>query len=293
MERTLSILITGANGQLGKEMITCGAEMPYTISAFTSRELDITQAEDVQRIIADYQPDVIINCAAYTKVDLAEEERDKAYAVNTDGVKNLLAAMTDDMMLIHYSTDYVYQSDMQEPIREDHPTSPCNHYAHTKLLGDEAILHSQRKAIILRTSWVYSSFGHNFVKTMLRLAETKDQLRIVSDQWGNPSYAKDIAITTYDLIRHLRHADRSDDRWRQVYHYSNTGPLSWAAFAEEIFTKAQLNVSVEPIPTSDYPTPAQRPQWSVLDCSKIQEQFHIEIRDWRDSLSECIAELIE
>lgn len=286
----LNIIVTGANGQLGMELREISIASPYQYTFLSSSDLDISTRSNVKDFFDNHQVDVVINCAAYTKVDLAESEKTKAYDVNANGVKNLLDHMPDECIMIHYSTDYVYQSKMGIPIHENEVTKPTNVYAASKLAGDKLILESNQKALILRTSWVYSSYGNNFVKTMLKLADKLPELNVVNDQIGSPTYAKDLAEATLSILDYLVNSVDSDC-YNKVYHYSNRGQISWYDFAKEIFNQKNKTIPLKGIPTSQYPTPASRPSWSVLECNLVQETFNIKTRDWKKSLASCLDKL--
>ncbi len=285
-----NIIVTGANGQLGMEFKDLAIHSKFNFTFLTSNDLDISNRSAVDSYLDENKVDVIFNCAAYTKVDLAETEKTKAYEVNANGVKNILDAMSEDCIMIHYSTDYVYQSLSGIAIKENEETYPSNIYAVSKLAGDHHILKSDKKAIVLRTSWVYSSFGHNFVKTMLRLADKFDELKIVNDQIGSPTYAKDLASASLTILNVLFHSN-DDAIFNKVYHYSNLGTISWFDFANEIFNQSNIEISIKGIPTSEYPTPAARPAWSVLDCSLVSETFDIQCLPWKESLKICLQKI--
>lgn len=287
---TVKIIVTGANGQLGMEFKSLDIPTNYHFTFLTSSELDISNRSEVFSYFKEHHVDVIFNCAAYTKVDLAESEKTKAYDVNANGIKNILDAMPNDCLLIHYSTDYVYQAKSGIAIKETEATNPINIYAASKLAGDHHVLNSDKKAIVIRTSWVYSSYGHNFVKTMLRLADQHSKLRIVNDQIGSPTYARDLATNSIKILEKLLQSNYNETL-NKVYHYSNSGVISWFDFANEIFTQSQKDIHTEGIPSSEYPTPASRPSWSVLNCDLIQEVFDVEYIEWKKSLAECIKQI--
>ena len=286
-----TILVTGANGQLGHEIRTLSHLYPNHRWIFAgSKDLDITSEQDVKNFFKEHNPKIIYNCAAYTKVDLAESESEQANAVNAQGVSHLIDAMDDACTLIHYSTDYVYQSS-GEPLDESTVTNPVNIYAASKLAGDQIVLDSNKRCIVIRTSWVYSSFGNNFVKTMLRLADTLDKIKVVDDQIGSPTYAADLAEASIQIASKLVKLDNQSPIFRKVYHYANQGQVSWHDFAKEIFQLGDKQIDLSPIPTLDYPTPAKRPSWSVLDCSLASKTFDVVIKDWKDSLTNCIQKI--
>ena len=284
------IIVTGANGQLGMEFRELSTKSIHKFTFLTSSDLDISNRTAVVDYFNDQPIDVVLNCAAYTKVDLAESEKTKAYDVNANGVKNLLDAMSDECVMIHYSTDYVYQAKSGTPIKESETTHPANIYAASKLAGDEKVIDSDKKAIVIRTSWVYSTYGNNFVKTMLRLADKLPELKVVNDQIGSPTYAKDLATASLHILAKLIEI-ANNSKFNRVYHYSNTGQISWYDFAKEIFSQANKDIPLHSIPTSEYPTPASRPSWSVLDCGLLKNTFDVDIVNWKESLRDCINQL--
>lgn len=286
----LQIIVTGAKGQLGMEFKDLSKDSDHEFSFLSSSDLDISSRSQVIDYFNNHKVDIILNCAAYTKVDLAETEKTKAYDVNANGVKNLLDAMSEDCIMLHYSTDYVYQAKSGTAIKESEPTYPANVYAASKLAGDQHVIKSDKKAIVIRTSWVYSSYGNNFVKTMLRLADKLPELKVVNDQIGAPTYAKDLASVSMNIINKMLSSE-GISVYNKIYHYSNTGQISWYDFAKEIFAQADKDILLYAIPTSEYPTPASRPLWSVLDCSLIQDTFGFEFSDWKQSLAVCLEKL--
>lgn len=278
----MNILVTGASGQLGKEIQHQSKQSSHTFFFENSKELDITIQEKVKSYIKDNKIDFIINCAAYTAVDKAEEELERANLVNAQGVENLVLALGNKGKIIHISTDYVFDGNANVPLKETDTTDPINAYGISKRLGENYFLESNVPGIIIRTSWLYSSFGSNFVKTMMRLGKEKSKLQVVSDQIGSPTYARDLANVCLQLVD----SDFSDKQ--RVYHYSNSGVTSWFEFAKEIMTIANLDCVVLPIKSEDYKTLAKRPIYSVMDTTRIKEDFNLNIPFWRDSLRECI-----
>lgn len=284
------ILVTGANGQLGQE-IACSAPL-YTEYQFifASKEtLDITDEKTIDTFLCQNKIDIIINCAAYTAVDNAEAEIELAEAINHYAVKTLaLYAKKNAIKLIHISTDYVFDGQNFMPYREDDMPSPQNSYGISKLAGEKAMQTiNPKNSLIIRTSWLYSSFGNNFVKTMLRLGKEKESLGVIYDQIGVPTYAADLAKTILSIL------PRINTNNVEIYHYSNEGVLSWFDFAKEIMTKAKLTCNVLPIETKDYPTATQRPYYSLLNKAKIKKDFNITIPYWKDSLDACLQKLGE
>jgi len=282
------ILITGANGQLGSELRELAASYPQFNFNFTDyQELSIINEEAVIKFFDDYQPGFCINCAAYTAVDKAEDlaERELVHKLNADAVGFLAKACKHHhTKFIHISTDYVFDGNAANPYKPNDPTHPVSVYGITKLDGEKQATENT-DAIIIRTAWVYSSFGKNFVKTMVNLMQTKPSLNVVSDQYGTPTYAADLASAIMQII--------GFGRWEPgIYHYTNEGMINWFEFAIEIKQYLGADCEVNAIPTSDYPTPAKRPAYSVLDKSKIKEVFGINIPEWDESLKVCLSKLL-
>ncbi|WP_297440550.1 dTDP-4-dehydrorhamnose reductase [Sulfurimonas sp.] len=282
-----NILVTGSNGQVGSELRELAKEYEYTFF-FTDREsLDITSKEDINNFVTQNNINVIINAAAYTAVDKAEEDEKNADKVNHLAVEFLAEiAKEKNIKLIHISTDYVFDGKNYKPYNEDDVTNPQGVYGKTKLDGEKALQEiNPNNSIIIRTSWVYSSFGDNFVKTMLRLGKEKEQLGVIFDQVGTPTYAKYLAKAILDILPNVKNEKVA------IYNYSNEGVLSWYDFAKEIMRMAKLDCQINPIETKEYPTPAKRPHYSLLNKSKIKEEFGILIPYWKDSLDECLQAL--
>lgn len=277
------LLILGANGQVGSALQKEKSNWDVDCTFYTKRDLDITNLEECGQKI-DNTYDFIINCAAYTKVDLAEDESDVCMSVNVGGVKNILATINENQTLIQLSSDYVYHPNHELPIKENHVCSPKGVYAQSKLIGDELTIHANNKNIVIRTSWVYYERGNNFVKTMISLMKTKDKLTIVDDQIGCPTYAKDIANTIFSMI-----SNPNIEQKGGVYNFSNEGFISWFDFAKEIKKQAELNCELVAIPSSSFPTKAARPNNSRLNKKKIVETFELELRSWKESLRECLS----
>jgi len=284
-----NILVTGSNGQVGSEL----RELSKSYDAnffFTDREsLDITNSEMITDFVEKNAIEIIINTAAYTAVDKAEEDRENADKANHLAVRYLAnTAKEKGIKLIHISTDYVFDGKNYQPYNENDRTAPNGIYGKTKLAGEEAMREiNPKNSIIIRTSWVYSSFGANFVKTMLRLGKERDTLGVIFDQVGTPTYAKDLAKTILDILPKIKNENVS------LYHYSNEGVLSWYDFAKEIMYMANIACNIDPIETKEYPTPASRPHYSLLNKAKIKSEFGITIPYWKDSLDRCLSTLGE
>ena len=282
------ILITGANGQLGNEMRRLGEVSPNTYIYTDVAELDITNAAAVAAFVKENSVDIIVNCAAYTNVDKAENDEATAELINATAVENLAKAMKAvNGTLFHVSTDYVFGNEGNTPRTEDMPLSPLGVYGRTKLHGEQAIATVGCKAIIIRTAWLYSEFGNNFLKTMLRLTAEREQLNVVFDQVGTPTYAGDLALAIFSIIEGGVYEGNEG-----VYHFSNEGVCSWYDFATEIAIAAgNTACKVLPCHSNEFPSPVTRPAFSVLDKSKIKDTFGIEIPHWRDSMLYCIKRL--
>ncbi len=288
--RKPTILITGATGQVGNEFRFLSFTFREAAFIFASREgLDITKRKKVFEFFEKNNVQYVVNCAAYTAVDKAETEVKKARAINARGAKNIAeACQKHGAFLIHISTDYVYHSTKNLPFVETDRESPQGVYAKTKLQGDKAVLKFCSTAMVLRTSWVYGSFGHNFVKTMLRLGVERPEIGVVFDQIGTPTYARDIARTILQIIRKIESSDVSKQDAKGIFHFSNEGVISWFDFAQAIFRLKDLQCAIHPIRSSAFPTPAKRPPFSVLDKSKIKSVFGIKIPYWETSLKEYL-----
>ena len=284
----MNILVTGANGQLGCEMRRLGAVSPNNYIFTDVAELDITNADAVMYVAKHYSIDAIINCAAYTNVDKAESDEATAELINATAVANLATAMKEvGGTLFHVSTDYVFGSEGNTPRTEDMPLNPLGIYGKTKLHGEQAILESGCKALIFRTAWLYSEFGNNFLKTMLRLTAEKEQLNVVFDQVGTPTYAGDLALAIFSIIEAGVYEGNEG-----IYHFSNEGVCSWYDFAVEIAAVAgNTGCRINPCHSSEFPSPVTRPPYSVLDKTKIKATFDIDIPHWRESMEYCIKRI--
>jgi dTDP-4-dehydrorhamnose reductase len=258
---------------------------PFEMIFLSRDELSINDESSVKNIFEKHKPDFLINCAAYTAVDKAESEKELASSINGTAVGYLAAnCKTYGTKLLHISTDYVFNGQHTEPLTETDAVDPINFYGQSKLLGEELAFKNDPEAIVIRTSWVYSSYGNNFVKTMIRLMNQKESINVINDQYGAPTYAADLAELIMDII--------NSGKWLPgIYNYSNEGMITWFDFANTIRHYINSNCKVNPIPTSQYPTPAKRPAWSVLNKSKIKEKYGIQLKDWTQSLKRCIDKL--
>lgn len=282
----MKIVITGANGQLGSELQELWSDRTDLDCFFLDRkQLPLDQLLIIHDILAMYQPDLIVHAAAYTAVDRAEEEVEQANIVNHLASEEIAQyCRLNDCRLLAISTDYVFDGNAAVPLKEDAAVSPVNSYGMTKLLGEQAIQKWWPESIIIRTSWVYSKFGKNFVKTMLRLMNEREEISVIDDQIGSPTSARDLA-------KAIDHIITSGDWVGGVYHYSNEGEASWHDFALAIRELSGLTCEVKAIPTTAYPTPAKRPKYSLLDKSKIKETYGIVVPHWKDSLTKMLAQL--
>jgi dTDP-4-dehydrorhamnose reductase len=292
----MTVLITGANGQVGQCFRHLAAQYPQWHFIFNDfPELDITDRRAVFAFFRSLPDDKLkwcVNCAAYTAVDKAESEPEIARKINVSGAKNLAEACAMQRIpLIHLSTDYVYHNRQNTPFREDDPVSPKSVYARTKLAGDRAVLKANPLSMVVRTSWVYSEYGNNFVKTMLRIGAERPELKVVFDQIGTPTYAPDLAGAILQVIQKIENKEVVPENAAGVWHYSNEGVTSWYDFAKAIFEIKNMTCRVIPIETKDFPTPAQRPPFSLLNKTKIKTAFGITIPHWRDSLIKCLRKL--
>jgi dTDP-4-dehydrorhamnose reductase len=287
MSLTPHILVSGANGQLGKELKELETSYPQFKFLFLSKEdLPIHQSETVEHLLSVYEPAYFINCAAYTAVDRAEEDSENAFRINGYATGVLAAACKKyNTQFIHISTDYVFDGTASNPYQEDDTINPQGVYGKSKAEGEMLAIENNPDTIIIRTAWVYSEFGKNFVKTMLKLMQERESLNVVNDQIGSPTYAADLAEAIMQII--------ISGKWVPgIYHYSNEGIISWFDFAVAIKNSASLQCTISPIPTSAYPTPAKRPAYSVLDKSKIAHTFGLPIKPWQQSLQTCLSKLL-
>lgn len=282
----MKILVVGANGQLGKKLQDWAKQFPTSYNfLFTDVDiLDICDKRAVEKTIQEHQIEIIINCAAYTAVDNAEKEQNISEKLNGNAV-GILANLSAqyDVFFVHISTDYVFDGQHYKPYTEVDNLAPISVYGRTKLLGEKLFIKSKCKGVIIRTSWLYSEYGNNFLKTMLRLGKEKKQINVVCDQVGTPTYAGDLANVIMTIL-----AQKNVVQQQEIYHYSNEGAISWYDFSKTIMEISSSNCSVKPILAKNYPTLAQRPYYSVLDKSKIKSDFNIEIPYWKESLYNCM-----
>lgn len=281
------IIVSGRNGQLGSELADIAAGYPqFDFHFFNSSQLDISNSQQVDEIFAQLKPAYFINCGAYTAVDKAETEKEKALAINGEGVGHIANLCNrHNTKLVHISTDYVFNGAGTHPYTEDEATAPVNYYGYTKLLGENLALQENKNTIIIRTSWVYSTYGNNFVKTMIRLMKERPEIKVVADQAGSPTYALDLANAIMQIITGPAGFVAG------IYHFSNEGIISWYDFAVAIKEGKHLNTIVNPIPTTAYPTPAKRPAYSAMSKAKIAGTFNIPLKHWQDSLQECLGKM--
>ena len=283
---TTKILVTGSNGQLGNELTQLASSFPqYKFILTDVEELSITDKDAVEKIFQEQQPGYLINCAAYTAVDKAESDKNLANEINGTAVGILASASQKyGAKFIHISTDYVFNGNATSPIKENDKVDPVNVYGATKLLGEQMAMQNHPQSIIIRTAWVYSFYGKNFVKTMMRLMKEKESIGVVNDQYGSPTYAADLAEAIMMII--------TSGKWEAgIYHYSNEGTISWFDFANEIKRLIQSGCTINALATEQFPTPAKRPKYSVLDKTKIQQTFSVPLKDWKTSLQICIHKL--
>ncbi|HUC83360.1 MAG TPA: dTDP-4-dehydrorhamnose reductase [Flavisolibacter sp.] len=280
------ILVTGSNGQLGSELQELAPANPSFEFVFLTRaEMPLNDSTVIRETILANQPAFVINCAAYTAVDKAESEREEAFQINALAVEAMAKACAEiGAKFIHVSTDYVFDGTRKELLKEDDAVAPINVYGESKLAGEEKALAVNPEAVIIRTSWVYSYYGKNFVKTMMRLMAEKDSINVVNDQSGSPTYAADLAKAILQIL--------SSPQWHPgIFHFSNEGVITWFDFAKEIGAQLQTACDVQPATTDNFPTPAKRPAYSAMDKSKIQQLYGVELKPWKESLQQCLAKL--
>lgn len=284
--KQLTILVTGANGQLGKELqVLAPGFSDYRFLFVTKEDLNIGDTDATKKYFSEHKIDYCINCAAYTAVDKAETERSTAFLINAIAVATLAKICEENKtQLIHISTDYVFDGTTSQPYKETDNTNSVSVYGKSKLQGEAWAIQNAPSTIIIRTAWLYSSFKANFVKTMLRLMKEKESINVVNDQFGCPTYAADLALAIMQII-----VSNKSNKNPGIYHYTNAGVTNWYEFAVAIKNITKSNCTVNPISTAQYPTAAKRPAYSVLDTSKIKDVFALSIPDWEDSLQKCLA----
>ena len=285
-----NVLVTGADGQLGKALAYSQKNYPDLQGLFTTKEaLDITHAQQLNAYLERHPVDYIVNCAAYTNVDQAETDQAQAFTVNAIGPAYLGAIASKlGCKLFHISTDYVFGGRIPQPLEETMATQPTTYYGQSKLAGEKKLLANHSAAYIIRTSWLYSTLGNNFFKKMIALGKTKQAVSVVYNQVGSPTYARDLALVIWEMIRKV---ERAPTYPPGLYHYANEGVASWYDFAAAIMEYAKLDCKVVPILSKDFPTPAPRPAYSVLSKEKIKKVFDISIPHWRESLQHCIKDV--
>jgi len=290
----MKILLTGSNGQLGCELMNQGKAFGFEIKGVDLPQFDITDSGQVEDIVADYKPSLVINAAAYTNVDGAETEKDLAFFVNRDASARLAELCSNENIpLIHFSTDYVFNGNKKTPYKETDPVSPINIYGHSKLEGELKIRSKLKEHIILRTSWLYGIYGHNFVKTMLELGREKESIQVVVNQYGSPTSASDLSEAVFTIVSKIQ--KKAHIEWG-TYNYCGHGLISWHGFAEAIFDIAKRITSlkmqhVEPVRSNEFVSKATRPDFSALDCQRIKKLFCIHTKPWRKSLETMINRL--
>lgn len=286
----MNVLVTGKDGQLGSELQALQSKSNLNFIFKSSKECDITDFGSIEKAVVKNDINAIINCAAYTAVDQAEDDTEKAMDINFVGTANLAdISQKKNLKLIHISTDYVFDGNGKTPYKPTDNVSPIGIYGLSKRKGEETIINSQADAIIIRTSWLYSSFGNNFVKTMIRLGNERSELNVVADQIGSPTYARDLAAT---CIKILENNDPIAVNGK-IYHFANEGAVSWCDLANAIFDELSIECEAKGIPSSEYPTKAKRPKYSVLDTTSLEKDFNIKIDNWRIALQRCLKEIIQ
>ena len=274
----MKVLVTGAKGQLGQDLVSILSQSGLSVYGYGRQDLDVTNLDSVRPVITQIQPDVIVHAAAYTKVDQAESDADEAYRVNAFGSRNVaIVAEEIGARICYISTDYVFDGSASSPYQEYDQTNPLSVYGKSKLAGEELVKSLCSRYYIVRTSWVYGQHGHNFVKTMLRLAEERNEVKVVDDQIGSPTYTIDLARFIEELVQTEKYG---------IYHASNTGVCSWYEFAKAIFEEVGIDIEITPIKTKDFPRPAPRPLYSVMDHMAIRANGLTDLRHWREGLKD-------
>ncbi len=284
------VLVTGANGQLGSEIRELSSQYPqYDFTYVDVEQIDFTKGQEIENYVMNNPVDIIINCAAYTAVDKAEDDRDTAFLINAVALDYLAdAAISCNALLVHISTDYVFDGSRNIPFTADEPTFPQSVYGETKDEGEKLLMYSDANVVIIRTSWLYSTYGHNFVKTIKKLGSERNELKVVFDQVGSPTYARDLAKAILEIIPHY---NKNEAVRKEIYHYTNEGVCSWYDFAMHILRHEKIECKVKPVFSHEFPTRAPRPHFSVLDKAKIREEYNLQIPHWLDSLDEMLDKL--
>jgi dTDP-4-dehydrorhamnose reductase len=276
---------------LGKELLDLSTAFEnFEFFFFDRQEFDITDERSIKETFEKYSPSYFINCAAYTAVDKAQTDQATAYKINAEAVGMIARyAHQFNTRLVHISTDYVFNGNGNKPYKEGDATNPVNYYGYTKWLGEQLALQNDPGTIIIRSSWIYSVYGNNFVKTMLRLMRERKEISVVNDQFGSPTYARDLAEAILSIVnREWSIVNDVEPQTSNIFHFSNDGIISWYDFAVAIKEIKKFDCTILPIPTSSYPTPAKRPAWSVLDKTKIRSTFDLQLKNWKESLEECL-----
>lgn len=292
MKKKVNILVSGSTGQLGSEFRHLAKHYQRFKFTFKDRKgMNLASAKSIKNALQDQDYDVFINAGAYTAVDKAEQDQAMAEKVNGTALKHIANYASPNTKIIHISSDYVYHTNLDRPLQETDKVSPRGVYAKTKLSGEQQLLKKRQDALVVRTSWVYSTFGNNFVKTMLRLGKQREALTIVADQQGAPTYARDLAKALLKMIDNRGVKNYDGVQQRGIYNYSNLGLTNWSEFAQEIFRQAKIKCKVSDTTTKAYNAPAPRPLWSMMSKEKIQRQFRLEIPHWKESLKQCLQDL--
>ena len=286
----MKILVTGADGQLGRSIYDLSKHSKWNWVFVNRKQLDISNRNQVISFTKKHKPNVIINTAAYTNVDNAENEEGLAFLINSGGVSNLIdSVINTKTKIIHISTDYVFDGTNKIPFVENDKINPQSVYGRSKAEAEKVLLEKiEDRSYIIRTAWLYSEYGHNFVKTMLRLGKEKDKISVVNDQFGTPTYAHDLAA---GILSMLKSFEKGVENTSGIYHFANKNTTTWFDFATEIMNLKELDCVVNPIPTSGFPTPAKRPNFSSLNCLKFESIFNFTIRNWKEALAECLSKL--
>jgi dTDP-4-dehydrorhamnose reductase len=289
----IRITVLGANGQLGQEFQYLAKTIDnISFTFFDKNSLDITSLSALKSMVEETKPDYLINCAAYTAVDKAESDQETCFAINRDACSLLVEVLENKKIsLVHFSTDYVYNHFKRFPLRESDYKNPSGAYAISKLEGENILRNAAIEALIIRTSWVVSSYGHNFVKTMMILGAEKAEINVVNDQFGVPTYARHLAIAVIEIINQVEKDDALIPAFNDTYNFTNEGIITWYDLANQVMKLSNSDCIVHPIPSSAYPTPAQRPKWSLLSKHKMKDIFKLEIPHWLTAINECILEI--